>query len=100
MRGGGNYWVAVLVPTSCSLPMKACINSGWRVGTNAAQMAAGMGAEVLITDINLTRLRYLSEVLPKNVKTLYSSMHNIRMELPNIDLVIGSVLIPEIKRHI
>lgn len=57
-------------------------------------MAAGMGAEVLITDINLTRLRYLSEVLPKNVKTLYSSMHNIRMELPNIDLVIGSVLIP------
>ena len=64
------------------------------VGTNAAQMAAGMGAEVLITDINLTRLRYLSEVLPKNVKTLYSSMHNIRMELPNIDLVIGSVLIP------
>lgn len=57
-------------------------------------MAAGMGAEVLITDINLTRLRYLSEVLPKNIKTLYSSMHNIRMELPNIDLVIGSVLIP------
>ena len=53
-----------------------------------------LGAEVLITDINLTRLRYLSEVLPKNVKTLYSSMHNIKMELPNIDLVIGSVLIP------
>ncbi|MFR5758329.1 MAG: hypothetical protein ACLUE2_09080 [Bacteroides cellulosilyticus] len=50
--------------------------------------------KILITDINLTRLRYLSEVLPKNVKTLYSSMHNIRMELPNIDLVIGSVLIP------
>ncbi len=46
----------------------ACINSVVVVvGTNAAQMA-GMGAEVLITDINLTRLRYLSEVLPKNVK--------------------------------
>ena len=75
-------------------PARVLILGGGVVGTNAAQMAAGMGAEVLITDINLTRLRYLSEVLPKNVKTLYSSMHNIKMELPNIDLVIGSVLIP------
>ena len=75
-------------------PARVLILGGGVVGTNAAQMAAGMGAEVLITDINLTRLRYLSEVLPKNIKTLYSSMHNIRMELPNIDLVIGSVLIP------
>ena len=75
-------------------PARVLILGGGVVGTNAAQMAAGMGAEVLITDINLTRLRYLSEVLPKNVKTLYSSMHNIRIELPNIDLVIGSVLIP------
>ena len=54
-----------------------------------AQMAAGMGAEVMITDVNLTRLRYLSEVLPKNVKTLYSSLHNIKMELPTVDLLIG-----------
>ena len=75
-------------------PARVLILGGGVVGTNAAQMAAGMGAEVLITDINLTRLRYLSKVLPKNVKTLYSSMHNIKMELPNIDLVIGSVLIP------
>ena len=75
-------------------PARVLILGGGIVGSNAAQMAAGMGAEVLITDINLTRLRYLSEVLPKNIKTLYSSMHNIRMELPNIDLVIGSVLIP------
>ena len=75
-------------------PARVLILGGGVVGTNAAQMAAGMGAEVLITDINLTRLRDLSEVLPKNVKTLYSSMHNIKMELPNIDLVIGSVLIP------
>ena len=74
-------------------PARVLILGGGVVGTNAAQMAAGMGAEVLITDINLTRLRYLSEVLPKNVKTLYSSMHNIKMELPNIDLI-GSVLIP------
>ena len=75
-------------------PARVLVLGGGIVGTNAAQIAAGMGAEVLITDINLSRLRYLSEVMPKNVKTLYSSMHNIRMELPNIDLVIGSVLIP------
>ena len=75
-------------------PARVLVLGGGIAGTNAAQIAAGMGAEVLITDINLSRLRYLSEVMPKNVKTLYSSMHNIRMELPNIDLVIGSVLIP------
>ena len=75
-------------------PARVLILGGGVVGTNAAQMAAGMGAEVMITDVNLPRLRYLSEVLPKNVKTLYSSLHNIKMELPTIDLVIGSVLIP------
>lgn len=75
-------------------PARVLILGGGIVGCNAAQMAAGMGAEVMITDINLPRLRYLSEVLPKNVKTLYSSEHNIRQELPTIDLVIGSVLIP------
>ena len=75
-------------------PARVLVLGGGIVGTNAAQIAAGMGAEVLITDINLSRLRYLSEVMPKNVKTLYSSTHNIKMELPNIDLVIGSVLIP------
>ena len=57
-------------------------------------MAAGLGADVTIMDINLKRLRHLSEVLPKNVHTLYSSEHNIRQELPTTDLVIGSVLIP------
>ena len=75
-------------------PARVLILGGGIVGTNAAQMAAGMGAEVMITDVNLPRLRYLSEVLPKNVKTLYSSLHNIKMELPTVDLVIGSVLIP------
>ena len=73
-------------------PARVLILGGGIVGCNAAQMAAGMGAEVMITDINLAR--HLSEVLPKNVKTLYSSAHNIRMELPTVDLVIGSVLIP------
>lgn len=75
-------------------PARVLILGGGIVGTNAAQIAAGMGAEVLIADVNLDRLRYLGQVLPKNVKTLYSSSHNIRMELPNIDLVVGSVLIP------
>ena len=75
-------------------PARVLILGGGIVGTNAAWVAAGMGAEVMIADINLPRLRYLSEVLPKNVKTLYSSIRNIEMELPTIDLVIGSVLIP------
>ena len=76
-------------------PARVLVLGGGIVGTNAAQIAAGMGAEVLIADINLPRLRYLSEVMPKNVKTLYSSTHNIKMELPNIDMVVGSVLTRE-----
>ena len=75
-------------------PARVLVLGGGTVGTNAVLMAAGMGAEVTITDINLDRLRYLSEVMPKNVKTLYSSKHNICTELPTTDLVIGSVLIP------
>ena len=75
-------------------PARVLILGGGTVGTNAAWMAAGLGAEVTITDINLDRLRYLSEIMPKNVTTLYSSEHNIRTELPTTDLVIGSVLIP------
>ena len=75
-------------------PARVLILGGGIVGTNAAWIAAGMGAEVMICDVNLQRLRYLSEVLPKNVKTLYSSYHNICRELPTIDVVIGSVLIP------
>ena len=53
-----------------------------------------MGADVTIADINLARLRYLSETLPPNVKTLYASELRLKMELPTVDLVIGSVLIP------
>ncbi len=75
-------------------PAKVLILGGGVVGTQAALMAAGLGADVIITDISLPRLRYLSETLPKNVKTLYSSHHNIESELPTTDLVIGSVLIP------
>ena len=75
-------------------PAKVLILGAGTVGYNAAITAAGTGADVTITDINLNRLRYLDDILPKNVKTLYSSEHNIRTELPNTDLVIGSVLIP------
>ena len=75
-------------------PARVLVLGAGTVGTNAAITAAGMGAEVTITDINLKRLRYLDDVMPKNVKTLFSSEYNIRAELPTTDLVIGSVLIP------
>ncbi len=75
--------------------LKVLILGGGIVGSNAAQMAAGMGADVTITDINLARLRFLSETLPKNVKTLWRIRNSrIRKELPDVDLVVGSVLIP------
>lgn len=67
------------------------------VGRNAAWMAAGLGADVTITDVNLNTLRHCAETMPSNVKTLYSSRHNIEMELPTTDLVIGSVLVPGAK---
>lgn len=75
-------------------PAKVLVLGGGVVGRNAALMAAGLGADVTITDISLPTLRHLAEVLPKNVKTLFSSRHNIEQELPSTDLVIGSVLIP------
>ena len=78
-------------------PAKVLVLGGGVVGYNAALMAAGMGADVTITDISIPRLRYLSEVMPRNVKTLYSSTHNIIKELPATDLVIGAVLIPGAK---
>ncbi|MGL5706446.1 MAG: alanine dehydrogenase [Tannerellaceae bacterium] len=78
-------------------PAKVLILGGGIVGINAAFMAAGMGADVTIADISLPRLRYLDEIMPKNVKTLYSSTYNIEAELPQTDLVIGAVLIPGAK---
>jgi alanine dehydrogenase len=76
---------------------KVLILGGGVVGRNAALMAAGLGADVTITDISLPTLRHIAETMPKNVKTLYSSRHNIEQELPTVDLVIGSVLIPGAK---
>ncbi|MDE6283544.1 MAG: alanine dehydrogenase [Muribaculaceae bacterium] len=78
-------------------PAKVLIIGAGVVGRNAALMAAGLGADVTITDISLPTLRHIAEVMPRNVKTLYSSRHNIESELPDTDLVIGSVLIPGAK---
>ena len=75
-------------------PAKVLILGGGVVGTHSALLAAGAGADVTIADISLPRLRYLSEILPKNIKTLYSSEHNIKEELPSTNLIIGSILIP------
>lgn len=76
------------------LPGKVLILGGGVVGFNAAVIAAGIGADVVICDISLPRLRHLQSILPANVRTLYASEYNIRRELPNADLVIGAVLIP------
>ena len=75
-------------------PAKVLVLGAGIVGLNAAKMAAGLGADVTIMDISLPRLRYLDEILPKNVKTVFSSEYNIRKELPSTDLVIGAVLKP------
>ena len=67
---------------------------GGTVGEAAARMAAGLGADVWITDISLPRLRQLEMELPVNIHTLYSTDHNIREKLPYMDIVVGSVLVP------
>jgi alanine dehydrogenase len=67
------------------------------VGTNAAKVAAGLGADVSLMDINLERLRYLDDVMPKNVKTIFSDAHTVREHLYRADLVVGAVLIPGAK---
>jgi len=75
-------------------PARVLVLGGGIVGEAAARMAAGLGAQVMITDISLPRLRQLENDLPSNVRTLYSNEHNIRRELPTVDIVIGSVLVP------
>jgi len=75
-------------------PTKVLVLGGGIVGEAAALMAAGLGADVTITDISLSRLRQLDIETPANVHTLYSSEHNIRQQLPTVDIVVGSVLVP------
>lgn len=76
---------------------KVLVLGGGTVGEAAARMAAGMGADTYIADISLPRLRQLEMELPANVHTLYSTEHNIRQELPDTDILVGSVLIPGAK---
>src|SRR5215218_8058194 len=78
-------------------PAKVVILGGGIVGINSAKMAAGMGAKVVILDISLERLRYLSDVMPANVQTIYSNRHNILEQIATADLVVGGVLIPGAK---
>ena len=78
-------------------PARVLVIGGGVVGTAAARMAAGLGADVTICDVSLPRLSYLTDVMPMNVKTLMSSEYNIREELKSADLVVGSVLIPGAK---
>ncbi len=78
-------------------PARVLILGAGIVGRNAAKMAAGMGADVTVADISLSTLRHVADVMPANVKTLYSSRHNIEQELPHADVVIGSVLVPGAK---
>ncbi len=78
-------------------PGKVLVLGGGIVGTQAARMAAGLGAQVTIMDISLTRLRYLSDTMPANVTTLFSNEYNIRRLIGTQDLIIGAVLIPGAK---
>jgi len=69
------------------------ILGGGIVGSNAAKLAAGLGANVNILDINMDRLRYLDDIMPSNVQTLYSNNYNINSVLKTTDLLIGAVLL-------
>ena len=75
-------------------PANVVILGAGVVGTNAAKVAAGLGANVALMDTNLDRLRYLADVMPANVKTIYSDAHTVREHLLTADLVVGAVLIP------
>lgn len=75
-------------------PGNVLIIGGGVVGTCAARMAAGLGADVVIVDINLDRLRYLAEIMPPNVRMIYSDPQAIRERLAWADLTVGAVLVP------
>jgi alanine dehydrogenase len=79
------------------LPAKVVILGGGIVGINAAKMAAGLGARVVVMDVSLERLRYLSDVMPANVQLLHSNRFSVLEQIVDADLVIGGVLIPGAK---
>ena len=74
-------------------PARVVIIGGGVVGVNAAKVAAGMGAQVILLDTSLERLRYLSDVMPANVQLIFSNRHNLLEQIANADLVIGAVLV-------
>jgi alanine dehydrogenase len=78
-------------------PANVLVLGGGIVGTQAAKMAAGLGAQVSLLDVSLKRLRYLADVMPANVKTMYSNEYTIRNLIRNHDLIVGAVLIPGAK---
>lgn len=78
-------------------PANVLVLGGGIVGTQAARMAAGLGANVTIMDVSLNRLRQLSELLPANVNTLYSNSYNVAEQAKLADLIVGAVLIPGAK---
>jgi alanine dehydrogenase len=78
-------------------PADVAVIGGGIVGTNAAKIAAGLGARVTILDTNLYRLRYLDDVMPKNITTMMSNPYTIRKATLKSDLIIGAVLIPGAK---
>ena len=78
-------------------PIKVLVLGGGIVGQAAARVAAGMGADVIITDISLPRLREIAATMPANVNTLYSSSQNVANEIKDADIVVGAVLIPGAK---
>ncbi|RKD91695.1 alanine dehydrogenase [Mangrovibacterium diazotrophicum] len=78
-------------------PAKVLIIGGGIVGTEAAKMAAGLGADTTIMDVSLKRLRYLDDIMPANVKTMMSNEYNIRDMVKTHDVIIGAVLIPGAK---
>jgi alanine dehydrogenase len=78
-------------------PAHITILGGGVVGANAAKIAAGFQADIAILDVDMTRLRYLDDIMPANVNVLYSDRHTIRQQLRLADLVVGAVLIPGAK---
>ena len=78
-------------------PAHIAILGGGVVGANAAKIAAGFRANIVLLDINMDRLRYLDDVMPPNVTVLFSDRHTIREQLRQADLVIGAVLVPGAK---
>jgi alanine dehydrogenase len=78
-------------------PGHVLIIGGGVVGTCAASVAAGMGAQVVILDINTDRLRRLAEIMPPNVQVIYSDPQAIRERLNWADLIVGAVLVPGAK---